>query len=185
MSNIQEDKNRLRKKISSIKNEYNKEELERRSQEVLDVLELTGVFQSAKTIFIYNSMEDEVKTSDFIRKWEKEKDFYTPVVKGDEIIFRQCNINTQLKESSFGIQEPIGENFSDYSKVDLIIVPGLAFDRKKNRMGRGKGYYDRFLPKLTAPKMGICFEFQLFDTIPSDKNDIKMDYIVSENEFIW
>ena len=81
--------------------------------------------------------------------------------------------------------EPVGENFMNYNKVDLIIIPGVAFDRKKNRMGRGKGYYDRFLSKMKAPKMGICFEFQLFDDIPNDENDVKMDYIVSENELIW
>lgn len=61
----------------------------------------------------------------------------------------------------------------------------MAFDRKMNRMGRGKAYYDRFLPKVKVPKLGICFEFQLFDEIPADRNDVKMDYIVSENELIW
>jgi 5-formyltetrahydrofolate cyclo-ligase len=64
-------------------------------------------------------------------------------------------------------------------------VPGIAFDRKMNRLGRGKGYYDRFLSKISAPKIGICFDFQLLDKIPAESTDIKMDYIVSENELIW
>lgn len=103
----------------------------------------------------------------------------------DDIVFRKYVQDTTLKQSSYGIMEPLGDNFTDYKKVDLIIVPGVAFDRKMGRLGRGRGYYDRFLSLVSAPKMGICFEFQLLDTIPVDTNDIKMDYIVSENEFIW
>lgn len=178
-------KDQLRKKVSSLKKEYTQSELYNRSLEVLSVLEITGIFQQAKTIFIYNNLEDEVQTLDFIQKWITTKDFYLPAIESDEIVFRQYKPSIKFKQSSFGIMEPIGEDFIDYNKVDLIIIPGVAFDRKKNRMGRGKGYYDRFLTKSNAPKMGICFEFQLFDNIPNDCNDIKMDYIVSENELIW
>ena len=185
MNNLQQAKDNLRKEISSLKKKYTPDELYNHSQEVLSVLELTGIFQDSKTIFIYNNLEDEVQTFDFIRKWNPEKKFYLPVIEKDEIVFRKCTSNTCFQQSSFGIMEPIGDNYTDYKKVDLIIVPGVAFDRKMNRLGRGKAYYDRFLPKLKAPKLGICFEFQLFDEIPADKDDVKMDYIVSENELIW
>lgn len=104
---------------------------------------------------------------------------------GDDLLFRKCTPVSGFKQSALGIMEPEGENFTDYRKVDLIIVPGVAFDRKMNRLGRGRGFYDRFLPAISAPKMGICFDFQLFDQVPSDSNDIKMDYIVSENDLIW
>lgn len=185
MSNIQQAKDKLRKEISILKKKCTSDELHNRSLEVLSVLELTGIFQESKTIFIYNSLEDEVQTFDFIRKWSSEKDFYLPVIEKDEMVFRRCRSNTCFQQSAFGIMEPVGENYTDYKKVDLIIIPGVAFDRKMNRLGRGKAYYDRFLPKVKAPKLGICFEFQLFDEIPADRNDVKMDYIVSENELIW
>ncbi|GAB6121534.1 5-formyltetrahydrofolate cyclo-ligase [Dysgonomonas termitidis] len=185
MSNIQQAKDKLRKEISALKKKFTSDELYNRSQEVLSVLELTGIFQESKTIFIYNSLDDEVQTFDFIRKWSAGKDFYLPVIEKDEMVFRRCTTNTCFQQSAFGIMEPVGDNYTDYKKVDLIIIPGVAFDRKMNRMGRGKAYYDRFLPKLKAPRLGICFEFQLFDGIPADKNDVKMDYIVSENELIW
>ena len=185
MSNIQQAKDKLRKEISILKKKCTSDELHNRSLEVLSVLELTGIFQESKTIFIYNSLEDEVQTFDFIRKWSSEKDFYLPVIENDEMVFRRCRSNTCFQQSAFGIMEPVGENYTDYKKVDLIIIPGVAFDRKMNRLGRGKAYYDRFLPKVKAPKLGICFEFQLFDEIPADRNDVKMDYIVSENELIW
>ncbi len=186
MTNIQQQaKSKLRKEISLLKNKYTPEELSTHSEEVLSVLEITGVFQAAKTVFIYNSLSDEVQTSNFIRKWQHEKDFYLPVVVGDDLVFRKSTPSTVFQQSSLGVQEPLGEEFTDYRKVDLIIVPGVAFDRTKNRMGRGKGYYDRFLRNLSAPKVGICFEFQLLDRIPVDANDMKMDYIVSENDLIW
>lgn len=185
MHNIQQAKDRLRKKVSSLKKGYRQDELHNRSLEILSVLEITGVFQDAKTILIYNNLQDEVQTSDFIQKWNGTKDFYLPVIVADEIIFRKYTTSVKFEQSSIGIMEPIGENFTAYNKVDLIIIPGVAFDRRKNRLGRGKGYYDRFLSTIKAPKMGICFEFQLFDDIPNDKDDIKMDYVVSENDLIW
>ena len=146
---------------------------------------MTDVFQKAKIIFIYNSLKDEVHTKSLIDKWKTEKTFYFPVIDNNNLQFRKYTSDGNMNKSSLGIYEPEGDNFTDYKKVDLIIVPGVAFDRKMNRLGRGKGYYDRFLPKLSAPKAGICFDFQLRDQIPSETNDIKMDYIISENEIIW
>ncbi|MDR0824138.1 MAG: 5-formyltetrahydrofolate cyclo-ligase [Prevotella sp.] len=183
--NITQEKERLRKEITSIKKKCTSEELYNRSEEVLSVLEITGAFQEAKTIFIYNSLNDEVQTSDFIRKWSNKKDFYLPVVAGEDIVFRLYTPSTDFQQSSLGIMEPVGDDYTEYGKVDLVIVPGVAFDRKLNRMGRGKGFYDRFLPRVPATKIGICFDFQLFDSIPTEPNDIKMDFVVSENDLIW
>lgn len=185
MNKIQQEKDRLRKEISALKKKYTQDELYYKSQEVLSIVEITGIFQEAKTIFIYNNLPDEVQTLDFIRKWEKEKNFFLPVVDGDDLHFRQYTPSMGFQQSSYGIMEPDGDNFTDYKKVDLIIVPGVAFDRKMNRMGRGRGYYDRLLPKIKAPCMGICFDFQLLDKIPAGEKDIKMDYIISENDFMW
>ncbi|HQG08910.1 MAG TPA: 5-formyltetrahydrofolate cyclo-ligase, partial [Dysgonamonadaceae bacterium] len=74
--------------------------------------------------------------------------------------------------------------FVDFDSIDLIIVPGVAFDRKLNRLGRGKGYYDRLLSQLKSPKIGICFDFQLLESIPVEDWDIKMDMIVAQNEIV-
>lgn len=185
MANIHKEKEIVRQQLSLERKKYTYDELYNRSLEVLDVVEITGVFQQANKIFIYNALQDEVQTFDFIRKWGDKKNFYLPVVAEDDIVFRECTSSVSFTQSTLGIMEPLGEDFTDYDKIDLVIVPGVAFDRNKNRMGRGKGFYDRFLPKIKAPKMGICFEFQLLDNIPADNNDIKMDYIVSENDFIW
>ena len=66
--------------------------------------------------------------------------------------------------------------------IDLAIVPGLAFDHLKNRLGYGKGYYDRLLCEMDAYKIGVCFRFQVFDKIPYTNTDVKMDLIVSERD---
>lgn len=185
MKDIQIEKNKIREKIARLKAEHSLEELKLKSEEVLSVLEIVGVFQDAKHILIYNGMDGEVATLDFIKKWESDKKFYLPVTYKENIAFRAYTSTTELVKSNFGVLEPVGEDITNYSFVDLIIVPGVAFDRKKNRVGYGKGYYDRFLSSTKAPKVGICFDFQLLDNVPFDEHDTKMDYLISENDLIW
>lgn len=176
----------LRLQVSKLKKDYSPQDLVLKSEEVFSVLEITGAFQDAKNIFIYSSMPDEVSTLNFINKWKDRKQFYLPVVVGNDLVFRIVNNKTEYATSAYGIKEPLGEDFTQLDRADAVIVPALAFDRKMNRLGRGKGYYDRFLPLLKKTvKIGVCFDFQLFDHIPADDNDVKMDMIVSENELIW
>ena len=179
------EKQKLRQEIVNQKKKYSSEDLFCKSEEVFSVLELTGQFNDASNIFIYNSMQDEVSTSAFIDKWKHKKNFYLPVVSGNKMVFRKLVENTQFVKSKIGVDEPVGEDFTDYKKVDMIIVPGVAFDRHCNRLGRGKGYYDEFLSKMKALKVGVCFDFQLLDKIPANDADIKMDMLVSENDLIW
>ena len=83
----------------------------------------------------------------------------------------------------YGIAEPTGEIFTDYAAIEFIVVPGVAFDAKGNRLGRGKGYYDRLLPRIpSAYKAGICFPFQLVEEVPAESFDIRMDIIITINE---
>ena len=78
--------------------------------------------------------------------------------------------------------EPIGEEYT--GNIDLIIVPGVIFDREKNRLGYGKGYYDRYLSNKDIYKIGICFSDQVIDLLPSESHDIKMNIIITEKEKI-
>lgn len=177
-------KKAYRADIRKIKASYTPQKLHKFSEDVMELLEQDPLFQSAHTIFIYHSMADEVNTHDLLNTYSDKKRFVLPVVCGDEIVLKTYFPETAMHFSSYGIWEPDGADFTDLNKIDLVIVPGIAFDRKLNRMGRGKGFYDRLLPKLKAPKIGICFDFQLFDEIPVEKNDIKMDKIISEFEMV-
>ena len=120
-------------------------------------------------------------THEFIRKWSREKRILLPVVVGDDLELRLYTGPEDLNPGAYGIEEPTGELFTDYADIDFIAVPGVAFDRNGNRLGRGKGYYDRLLPRIpSAHKAGICFPFQLVEEVPAEPFDIRMDEIITQ-----
>ena len=178
-------KEEIREEIKKKRQEIDDNSIKSMSEDVFGTLEILGLFQEAKYILVYKSLKGEVSTENFIEKYIDSKKLFCPCIIENNMIFRQISPNTQYIKSNFGIDEPIGEHFSDYSKIDLVIVPGIAFDIYKNRLGFGKGYYDKFLKNIKAPKLGICFDYQLLEKIPITENDIKMDYIISENNLIW
>ena len=86
---------------------------------------------------------------------------------------------SDLAQGAYNIMEPTGEVFDNYTDIDIAVIPGVAFDKDGNRMGRGKGYYDRLLPKLANTyKIGICLPFQLVEKIPTDEHDVRMDEVL-------
>lgn len=161
--------------------------LSEQSRRILERLEQTDLFRGASRIALYHALPGEVQTAGFIEKWHTQKTLYLPVVEGNDLRLLPYRGDEHLKAGSFGILEPIeAETSADtpisYPALDLIIVPGVAFDRHNNRLGRGKGFYDRLLSELHIPKIGICFDFQLFDAIPAEPFDKKMNLIISEKE---
>lgn len=150
------------------------------SANILAALEAHPAFRAANTILLYYSLPDEVNTHEFVRKWSREKQILLPVVVGDDLEIRKYTGPQDLATGSYGIEEPTGELFTDYAAIDFIAVPGVAFDRNGNRLGRGKGYYDRLLPRIPqAYKIGICFPFQIVEEVPAEPFDIRMDEIIA------
>ena len=142
----------------------------RQSAEILAALEAHPAFRAATTVLLYHSLKDEVDTRILL-----------PVVVGDDLELRLYTGPEDLKPGAYGIEEPTGELFTDYADIDFIVVPGVAFDRNGNRLGRGKGYYDRLLPRIpSAHKAGICFPFQLVEEVPAEPFDIRMDEIITQ-----
>jgi 5-formyltetrahydrofolate cyclo-ligase len=128
-------------------------------------------------------MDDEVFTHDFVKKWGDKKKIILPVVKGDQLelkVFR--GVEELVPGENFGIPEPKGELFLDEQQIELVLVPGVAFDKQNNRMGRGKAYYDQLLISLKAVKVGICFHFQHLEQVPHDDLDIKMNIVLSNKK---
>lgn len=180
---MQEQKRQLRKIIAHKKASFSMPELTVRSGILLESLEKHVRFRQAKTVLLYYSLKDEVQTQAFVEKWSKKKNILLPVVVGDDLELRKYSGKQNLRTGSYRIEEPTGELFTDYTSIELAIIPGVAFDRSGNRLGRGKGYYDRLLPKLDLSyKIGICFSFQLTDQIPAEEHDIRMDYILTEEQ---
>lgn len=167
--------------MASLKRSYTKTTLLELSAKITERLEETDLFQRASCIALYHAIPGEVQTADLIEKWYRKKKLLLPLIKGNDLQLLVYAGKESLKTGAFGILEPSEDCATvPESEIDLIIVPGVAFDRQHNRLGRGKGFYDRLLSTLDAPKIGICYDFQLKDLIPVEPFDRKMDLIVTE-----
>lgn len=172
-------KKELRRNIRLLKKDFPEEAKQKESAAIWEQVEKDPFFRQSRCIFIYWSLPDEVLTPDFIRKWKGEKRFVLPCVVGDELELKYFEEENALHEGeNFLIPEPSGEALQDYSAIDLAVVPGMAFDADKRRLGRGKGYYDKTLCRIQAPKFGVCYSFQFVETVPTDSFDIPMDKVV-------
>ena len=120
---------------------------------------------------------------DGLTAYENGKKVLLPVVKGEELELHLYEGESSLREGAFGIMEPTGPLFApeNYDEIELAIIPGMAFDRAGHRLGRGKGYYDRLLPKLKGSRLqGICFPFQLLDDVPAEAHDIAVQEVIAD-----
>ena len=171
----------LRLQIQQIKRQFTPQQLEELS--LLVISSLRPLLAEAQTIMAYYSLPDEVNTHALIDELVAEgKTVLLPKVTGaDTMELRRYTGRADLQEGAYHILEPVGEPFTDLSAIDLILVPGLAFDAAGHRLGRGRGYYDRFLHSKNRPycvKIGVCFDFQKVDEVPVDAHDIAMDKVV-------
>ena len=172
------EKKELRAQIKTLKKQHGKEQLLEQSEKILAKLEQHPDFVKANKVMLYSALPDEVQTQAFLEKWHLKKQIILPTVVGDDIIPVAYGKDTAFAVGDFNILEPQNEPYT--GDFDLIIVPGVAFDRKGNRLGRGRGYYDRFLcHHLDVKRIGICFDFQLVDEVPSEHFDIRMDEVIS------
>ena len=174
-------KKELRKLIRQRKAEHTAEEKAGISARICRQVLTDPHWAKANTVFLYHALTDEVDTTMLIDAAMHEgKTVLLPVIDGDDL---RLKIHTGATQTgSYSIQEPIGEEFTCYKEITLAIVPGMAFDKKGNRLGRGRGFYDRTLPKLAeAYKIGLCFPFQLLESIPCEAYDIKMDAVLYDS----
>lgn len=177
------DKAEVRKQIRDLKRAVPMEEKLRRSELIMRRLEVLPLFTEAKVVLLYWSMADEVQTHAFVNKWYKDKVLLLPCVQGDDLVLRQyTGPECLVAGEQFGIGEPTGPEWTDLDKVELIVVPGVAFDPTGNRMGRGRGFYDRLLKSTpNAMKVGVAYDFQLLDKIPVEPHDVPMDSVITEH----
>lgn len=149
-----------------------------KSQAICAHLEECPEFQAAGTIMLYSALPDEVQTQALLEKWRRTKRIILPTVVGDDIVPVELAEDTAFAVGDFNILEPQNEPYE--GSFDLMVVPGMAFDDAGNRLGRGRGYYDRFLCKhLSVPRIGICFDFQRVPSVPVEPTDIRMDRVIS------
>ena len=176
-------KHELRRFIRMQKKQYTVAQLSAMSEEICSRVLASAWWQEASTLLLYYPLADEVDVRPLIRNasWSG-KQVLLPVCQGEELELRIYEGESSLSCGAFGIMEPTGPRFAEehYPDIQLALIPGMAFDRAGHRLGRGKGYYDRLLPKLTAARLqGVCFPFQLLPSVPSDVHDVAVHEVTA------
>ena len=178
-------KSLIRNTNKKIRREMNKTEVAAKSVAAsLKFLE-TDIYKNANLVMVYMPLGNEIDTTDIIKHaYSDGKQIVVPVTNADtgEIIPKVITENTRFKKGAFSVSEPVKAHTSDVNDIDVVLVPGIAFDRKGSRIGFGKGCYDMFLRNCRAIKIGFCYEFQLACDIPAEEHDVKMDFIITEIE---
>ena len=175
-------KQEIRKEIKRVKLNISKEDREAAAIEVMNKIEALPQFIEAENILLYNALPDELPTECMLNKWDDKKNLFLPVVDGENLIIKRYD-KEFVRIGAFGIIEPLGDEV-DSAIIDFIIVPGVAFDKNLNRLGRGKGYYDRLLSNSNAFFAGVGYQIQVLDNIPVEEHDIKMNCIITEREIL-
>lgn len=175
-------KSQIRNKILLRFTREKEENLKRKSRIIKNKLFRSSVFKKAKTVMFYISFGGEVETGEMIKEaQELGKRVVVPVCKKNRMI-KPCVFDARLdlKKGPYGAYEPLRKRFIRLGDLDLVITPGLAFDKKGNRLGRGKGYYDCFLKRLfpQTASVGLAFDFQILPSIPATSQDIAVDKII-------
>lgn len=177
-------KEELRKHIRQLRQQYTPVQLEQFSLPIM--ARLGERLREAQTVVAYYSLPDEVCTHQFVDDLVAEgKTVLLPkVLDATRMELRHYTGPYDLQVGTFGIMEPVGKPFTDYAGIDMVLVPGIAFDACGHRLGRGRGYYDRFLHSMMTVSgshpllLGVCFDFQKVASVPVDINDIPVDSVV-------
>lgn len=183
-------KDRLRKSIEKKRNTLSTSEVLEKSSRIKKRIFEMDLFRDAQTILFYVSYGNEVYTHDMIKESiSLGKTVVVPksVTKNNALILSRLTDWNNLEVGAYNILEPKQESIEqvDVESIDLIIVPGVVFDESGNRIGHGKGYYDRLLnDSQNIPNIGLAFELQMIDNIESEKHDEKIDVIITEDRIM-
>ena len=153
------------------------------SEQVLQQLEQMHCFRDAKAVLLYYPVQNELDVLPLVKKYKREKTLLFPVSHRRGMTVHPYAGNEQMHRGKFGIPEPTTPAYE--GKIDLIVVPGVAFDAKGRRLGRGGGYYDRFIKKQThAVLVGVGYDFQLVDEVPTARHDQRVHRIILPSKTI-
>ncbi len=182
------DKVKIRKKILKLRKSFSEKERASKDIQIAKRLESLDLFKKAHHILFYYSVKGEAGTQNLIEKYIDSKQLYLPVVRGKSN-FQAIPIKSplSLKVGFEGVPEPIGHDPSSVydNQLEIIITPGVAFDKNGNRIGMGKGYYDRYFTKKTAVKIALAYEEQVLDYVPKDIYDVSIDLIVTDRNIYY
>ncbi len=178
-------KDSLRKEIQNKRKEMPKNQVDILSKKICERLIDSPLYREAMSMFCYNSIRNEVDLSFLMEKAIADgKKVSLPKVLDKSGIMKFYAIDrlSGLKKGAYGIFEPDEKN--EETTADLILVPGVVFSKNGDRIGQAGGFYDRYLKDYPIKSVGICYDYQIFEEIPTEDHDIKMHHIISEKRFI-
>lgn len=185
-------KDSLRKKLLEKLLSLTRDEIERRSIDVARNLSGVALYKKAKVIMAYYPLKGEVDIRELLKKAMEEKRVCFPVINVENrqlIPYMVKDLERDFRKGPYGVMQPDKERTVrvQHSEIDVVITPGLAFAQDKNRLGRGAGYYDRFLKGLTGKTtiIGVAFDFQVVSCLPASPSyDVKVDILVTETRIL-
>ncbi len=193
---VAERKAALRERIRKLRRNHPPGLARARSLEAQQRLLEAPCWRNARSVALYVALKGELSTDKLLAAaWKSGRTVWLPRVRPGEpgrMEFAVCVGLEQLRPGPFGLREPedglpglgpeeAGKAFSP----DLLVLPGLAFDRRGGRLGFGGGYYDRFLDSgLTCPRVGLCFAFQITRNLPLEQWDQRVHYLCTEEQFL-
>lgn len=145
-------------------------------------------YVAADCLALYSAVQNEVQTEEIARQAIADgKRLVYPRVVGSTLVFAAVAALTELQIGTFGVLEPLRGIPVDHADIDLLIVPGVAFDRRGHRLGYGKGFYDRALSACTGRSLaiGLAYDFQLVDELPTDAHDRVVNAVMTETKTLW
>ena len=187
-TDLQIKKDEIRKQILEKRSNLSLEEVDKKSELIIE--NLTPYLKNAQNIMIFTDMKNEVRITKLIELYPEKNFFISKIVnsKNREMKINKYNEN-ELVLHKFGYYESSSDDFYDEKILDIVIVPALAFDSSKNRIGFGGGYYDTFLNKVRGKNkntlfIGVCYDFQMIEEVPIEGHDITLDLIINESEVL-
>ena len=187
-TDLQIKKDEIRKQILEKRSNLSLEEVDKKSELIIE--NLTPYLKNAQNIMIFTDMKNEVRITKLIELYPEKNFFISKIVnsKNREMKINKYNEN-ELVLHKFGYYESSSDDFYDEKILDIVIVPALAFDSSKNRIGFGGGYYDTFLNKVRGKNkntlfIGVCYDFQMIEEVPIEGHDVTLDFVINESEVL-
>lgn len=187
-TDLQIKKDEIRKQILEKRSSLSLEGVNKKSELIIE--NLAPYLKNAQNIMIFMDMKNEVRITKLIELYPEKNFFISKIVnsKNREMKINKYNEN-ELVLHKFGYYESSSDDFYDEKILDIVIVPALAFDSSKNRIGFGGGYYDTFLNKVRGKNkntlfIGVCYDFQMIEEVPIEGHDVTLDFVINESEVL-
>ncbi|NMA38143.1 MAG: 5-formyltetrahydrofolate cyclo-ligase [Papillibacter sp.] len=187
MSTMREIKRAFRKEINKRLNALDEKYLEKSDQSIYDIVSVLEEVKNADTVFMYCSLGREIDTRKLMQLcFDKGQKVALPVCVNDtDLVFKELSSSSELVTGMYDLLEPpLSAPEAKISEKSVMITPSLTYDRQGYRMGKGKGYYDRWLSKHKIYSVGVAREALMVDEVPREPHDVRVDCLVTEKGLI-